>query len=56
MAKILEYKNAKRRTIRLSTEDIISIVQEYQQVTKGVRYLEDIHDRLENRVFYIPEE
>ncbi len=55
MAKILETPNCKRRTIRLSTDDIIAIVQEYQQLTKGFRYLENVRDILENKVLYVPE-
>lgn len=55
MAKIIETPNCKRRTIRLTTDDIISIVQEYQQLTKGFRYLEDVRDILENKILYLPE-
>lgn len=54
MARILE-NNGKRRMIKLSTDDIIAIVQEYQQLTKGLRYLEDIRDTLTDKVMYIPE-
>ena len=55
MARILDSTTSQRRTIQLSTDDIISVVQEYQQVTKGFRYLEQIRDILENKVFYLPE-
>lgn len=55
MATIIESTNNERRTIRLTTDDIISIVQEYQQLTKGFRYLENVRDILENRVLYLPE-
>ncbi len=55
MARIIESTTNSRRTIQLSTDDIISIVQEYQQLTKGLRYLENIRDILEGKVMYIPE-
>ena len=56
MARIIETTNGSRRTIRLTTDDIIAIVQEYQQLTKGLRYLETIRDSLENKVLYLPED
>ena len=56
MAKITDTEGSKRRTIRLSTDDIISIVREYQQLTKGLRYAEDIYDVLSDNIIYIPEE
>jgi hypothetical protein len=56
MAKIITTKNAKRRTIRLSTDDIISVVQSYQQLTKRCVDIGNIRDILSNTVFYLPEE
>lgn len=55
MAKIIELNKNERRTIRLTTDDIISIVQEYQQLTKGLKYLESIRDILSDKVLYLPE-
>ena len=55
MARIIESSMGSRRTIQLSTNDIISIVQEYQQLTQKFRYLEDVRDILENTVMYLPE-
>lgn len=55
MARIIESINGKRRTIKLSTDDILAIVQEYQQLTKGLRYLENVRDIISDRVMYIPE-
>lgn len=55
MAKIITTQNCKRRTIRLSSDDIISIVQEYQQVMRGSES-ELAKEVLSNKVFYIPEE
>lgn len=56
MAKIIDTVGIKRRTIRLSTNDIISIIREYQQLTKGLRYSDDIYDILSDNIIYIPEE
>lgn len=55
MAKIITTQNCKRRTIRLSSDDIISIVQEYQQIMKGSDG-ECVKDVLANKVFYLPED
>ncbi len=55
MARIIESTTNTRRTIQLSTDDIISIVQEYQQLTNKYRYLQEIRDILENKVIYLPE-
>ena len=55
MAKVIESNKNERRTIRLTTDDIISIVQEYQQLTKGLKYLESIRDILSDKVLYLPE-
>ena len=55
MAKIIESNKNERRTIRLTTDDIISIVQEYQQLTKSLKYLESIRDILSDKVLYLPE-
>ncbi len=55
MARIIESSTGARRTIQLSTDDIISIVQEYQQLTNKFKYLKDIRDILENKVIYLPE-
>ncbi len=55
MAKILE-NNFKRRTIKLSVNDIISIVQQYQLVTRGHKEAPIVRDLIENSNFYVPED
>ena len=55
MARIIDSLTGSRRTIQLTTDDVISIVREYQQLSHKLRDLEDIRDLLENRVIYIPE-
>lgn len=56
MAKIITTQNTKRRTIRLSTDDIVSVVQNYQQTIKGYTDIGNIREILGNTVFYLPEE
>jgi len=55
MARIIESTESKRRIIQLSSDDIISIVQDYQQFVKGARYIDDVRDILENKIVFIPE-
>ena len=56
MARIIENINGGRRTIRLSTLDIISIVQEYQQLVYNNRNYSDVQSILNDNVICIPEE
>lgn len=55
MARIIESNSNERRVIRLTTDDIIAVVQEYQQLTNGLKYLENIRDILSDNVIYLPE-
>ena len=49
-------KKNQRRIIKMSTDDIISIVKEYQKIVpRGIDYC-GIRDYLENTVIYIPED
>ena len=56
MARIIESSVNSRRMIKLSTNDIISIVQEYQQIAKGAKYIDNIRTLLEDRVIFLPED
>ena len=56
MARIIESLTGGRRIIRLSTADIISIVQEYQQIVKSNRGYEEIYSLLSDSVIFVPEE
>lgn len=56
MARIIESDSSKRRTIKLSTDDIISIVQQYQSVTRGHREAPVVRDIIKNSSFYVPED
>lgn len=55
MARIIETSKNCRRIVKLSANDIISVVQEYQQMVKGYRNIDDIRDILEDRVIFLPE-
>ncbi len=55
MAKIIENKRG-RRLIRLSTDDVISVVREYQNtVVKACSYSE-IREKLDSAEMYLPED
>lgn len=55
MARILENKEG-RRNILLTTDDILSVVREYQKLTKGIKSYNLIREVLQNNKFYLPEE
>lgn len=55
MAKIIENENG-RRTVKVSTDDILSLVREYQTLTKGVRDYESLRKILSENNFYLPED
>lgn len=55
MAKIIE-NNLGRRTVKLSTDDVISIIQEYQNITKNSESYKEIREKLNSFQFLIPEE
>jgi len=56
MARIIESSVNSRRMVKLSTNDIISIVQEYQQIAKGAKCIDNIRTLLEDRVIFLPED
>ena len=53
MAKIIE---GQRRIIKMSTDDIISVVRQYQQLIQKACCYEHIREILDNTDFYLPEE
>ena len=55
MAKILENLNG-RRVIRLSTNDVINIVQEYQNICSSIYKYSDIRKYLDKNEIYLPED
>ena len=56
MARIIETKGSKRRMIKLSTEDIISVIQDYQRIVPRFSKIEDVKNYLSDTVIFIPEE
>ena len=53
MAKIIE---GQRRIIRLSTEDVLNIIREYQQLTRKSCCYEHTREILKKNPLFIPEE
>ena len=56
MARIIESTSQSRRIIKLTAEEVISIVREYQRIVpRGADYSET-RNLLEDTVVYIPED
>ena len=55
MVKILETSNL-RRTVKLSVDDIIAVIKQYQAVTQGKIHPTIVRDLLKNSDFYLPED
>lgn len=56
MARIIETEDGKRRIIKLSTNDIISVVQEYQRIVFRNSDFHETRNLLDDKVIYIPED
>ncbi len=56
MARIIETCDSKRRIIKLSTEDIMSVVQAYQTACVRLYDKDEIRSRLQDTVIFIPED
>ena len=56
MARIIESEKSNRRLIKMSTNDIISIVQDYQRIVPRASTLNEARKFLSDTVIYIPEE
>lgn len=56
MARIIDSDNSSRRMIRLSVDDVISIVSDYQRIVPRFSHIEDVRDCLADVVIYIPED
>ena len=55
MAKIIENETG-RRIVKMSVDDIISVVREYQRIVKNPRTYEAVRMVLSQSLMYIPEE
>ena len=56
MARIIENETGSRRLIRMSTEDILTVVKDYQRIVPRFSSYEEARDFLADTVIYIPEE
>ena len=56
MARIIETQTGTRRIIKMSTDDIISVVKDYQRIVPRFSTVEDARSFLEDTVIFIPEE
>ena len=55
MAKIIE-NQAGRRMVKMSVDDIITVVREYQRIVKNPRTYEGIRFILQQASMYLPED
>jgi len=55
MARIIENDFGKR-SVLLSTDDIISVVKEYQTISSGCKNYEDVRNILKKKYIFLPEE
>ena len=55
MAKIIENKKG-RRMVKMSVDDIISVVREYQRIVQNPKTYEGIRMILTQATMYLPEE
>ncbi len=56
MARIIESTDGGRRIIKMTTEDIISIVQDYQRIVPRSLDCKEVRNYLNDVVIYIPED
>ncbi len=56
MARIIENEEGNRRLIKMSSDDVISIIREYQAHVKNRSSYEEIRNQLEDCIIFIPEE
>lgn len=56
MARIIENETGERRIIKMSSDDVINVVKEYQKHVKNRRSYDEIRNQLEDCVIFIPED
>lgn len=56
MARIIETETGSRRIIKMSTEDILSVVKDYQRIVPRFSTLEDARSYLSDTVIFLPED
>lgn len=55
MARIIESSEGGRRIIKMSVDDILSVVQDYQRIVPRFSTAEEARNFLADTVIYIPE-
>ena len=56
MARIIENESGFRRIIKMSVNDVISVVKDYQRIVPRFSTEDDARDYLADTVIYIPED
>ena len=56
MARIIESTNGRRRIIKMSAEDVISVVKDYQRLVPRFSTDNEARNYLTDTVIYIPED
>lgn len=56
MARIIESQTGSRRIIKMSVDDIISVVKDYQRIVSRSSEPEEIRSKLSDTVIFIPED
>lgn len=56
MARIIENTKGCRRMIKMSADDIMSVVREYQNIVPRNADYETVRSYLEDRIIFVPEE
>ena len=56
MARIKENTEGKRRLIKMSSDDVIAIVREYQRIVRCRESYDEIRSQLEDSIIYVPED
>ena len=56
MARIIESKDQLRRIIKMSSDDVISIVKDYQRIVPRGSSIEEGRNYLSDTVIFIPED
>ena len=56
MARIIENENGVRRIIKMSTEDVLAVIREYQRIVPRFSNIDIARDCLSDTVIYIPED
>lgn len=56
MARIIENEEGKRRIIRMTSDDVINVVREYQKHVKYRSSYDETRNQLEDCIIFIPED